>query len=117
MRKHKKGRTLGRERKLRVALLRSLASNLIEKGKITSTEAKAKELRPFIERLITFGKKGDVSSIRLIEARLGGNTKGAFRLVKDIAPRYKDRQGGYTRIVKLVTRKSDSARRAQISFV
>jgi large subunit ribosomal protein L17 len=117
MRKHKKGRILGRVKKVRVALVRSLATNLIEKGAITTTEAKAKELRPFVERLVTFGKTGTKAHERLIVSRLGGNGKATSKLVKDIAPKYKDRAGGYTRIAKLPPRKADGAKMARISFV
>lgn len=117
MRKHKKGRIFGRVANIRVALIRSLAESLIDRGAITTTEAKAKELRPFVERLVTFGKKGNVASERIIVARLGGRKTSARKLVKDIAPKYKDRNGGYTRIVKLGVRKSDGSKRARISFV
>jgi large subunit ribosomal protein L17 len=117
MRHQKKGRVFGRERKVRVALIRSLAEALIEKGKIMTTEAKAKELRPFIERLVTFGKKGTVASRRIIVSRLGGRMKVAALLVSEIAPKYKDRRGGYTRIVKMGVRKADSSKRALIEFV
>ena len=117
MNHHKKGRKFGRVRKLRGALIRGLAANLISHGKIATTEAKAKELRPFVERLVTFGKKGTVASQRLLIARLGGNESAAKKLVKDIAPKYKERQGGYTRIIKLPVRKSDASKRAVIEFV
>jgi len=117
MQKRKKGRTFGRVRKLRVALIRSLAESLIENGKINTTEAKAKELRPYIEKLITMGKKGTIAAERLIVARLGGRKASASKLVKDIAPKYKGRAGGYTRIVKLPVRKADASARAMIEFV
>ena len=117
MRHHKKGRTFGRERKVRVALIRSLARSLIEHEKITTTEAKAKELRPFVERLLTYGKKATLAHQRLIVSRLGGDKIGAAKLVSTISPRYKDRAGGYTSIVKLPVRKSDSARMASIRFI
>jgi large subunit ribosomal protein L17 len=117
MRKQKKGRTFGRERKVRIALIRSLAESLILRGKITTTEAKAKELRPFVERLVTYGKKGTAASSRLIAVRLGGRAKTVKHLVSEVAPKYKERNGGYTRITKLGARKSDSAKRAVIEFV
>lgn len=99
-----------------MALLKSLSRSLVVHGKIRTTEAKAKELRPFVERLVTHGKKGGVAAERLLISRIGGEAE-AKMLLKEIAPRYKDRQGGYTRIVKLPRRLSDSSKMAQISFV
>lgn len=101
MKHHKKGRKLGRVRKVRTALLRSLARSLILKGKITTTIAKAREVRPFIEKLITLASKNTVTSQRLVSGRLGNDKEAASKLAKDIAPKYKDRPGGYTRITKL----------------
>ena len=102
MRHHNKNRTFGRERKGRTALLRGLALSLIEHEKIQTTEAKAKELRPFVEELITKGKQGTMHARRLVSNKLGEPTTGAVKkLFDDVAKRYGDRQGGYTRIVKL----------------
>jgi large subunit ribosomal protein L17 len=117
MKHHKKGRVFGRKSNVRVALIRSLATHLINKGKITTTEAKAKELRPFVERLVTHGKKNSIASRRLIMKRLGGQEGIAKKIVTDISPKYKERSGGYTRIIKLGIRKSDAARLAVIEFV
>ena len=98
----KKNRTLSRTRRGRMALLRGLTINLIENGKITTTEAKAKELRPFVERLITYGKKGGVESRRQVTKKLGEPERAVIKkLFDEIAPTYKDRAGGYTRIIKL----------------
>lgn len=97
--------------------MRSLAEALVSREKITTTEAKAKELRPFVERLVTYGKKATLAHHRLIVSRLGGRTSVARKLMTELAPRYKDRSGGYTRIVKLSPRKSDGARMASIQFV
>lgn len=108
---------LGREKGQRKALLCSLAESLIENGQIKTTEAKAKALRPFIEKLITKADKGDQSTRRLLEKRLGGRRTLADTLVDDIAPRFTDRPGGYTRIVKLPPRKSDGGYEAIIQFV
>ena len=116
MRHHKKGRIFGREKGQREALVRSLALSLIIKGSIKTTEAKAKELRPFVEKLITKGKDGSLGSRRLVIARLH-SVSGTKRLFDTIAPQYKARSGGYTRIVKLPTRVTDGARMAQIEFV
>lgn len=96
-------------------LLRSLASNLVIRGKILTTEAKAKELRPFIERMITKGRAGTVAERRLLASRIG--VTAAKKLVDSIAPKYKDHKGGYTRIVKTPARKNDAAKMAYIEFV
>lgn len=115
--KHQAGmRKLGRERNARKALLRSLASNLIRDGRIKTTEAKAKELRPFIEKLITHAKKDTVAARRLVASRLGDDSKGK-KLFTDIAPKHNDRPGGYTRIIKLPARSGDQSKMAFIEFV
>ncbi len=98
----KKNRTLGRTRRGRMALLRGLSINLFENGKIATTEAKAKELRPFAERLITYGKDGSLAARRRAAKKLGAPKKAVIKkLFDEIAPNYKDRTGGYTRIIKL----------------
>lgn len=117
MRHHSKNRKFGRERNQRRALLRSLALSLIEKGKITTTEAKAKELRPFIEKIVTAGKEKKLSSERLVRSRLGGNNAGGSKILDDISPRYVLRKGGYTRITKIAPKKSDGRKMAVIEFV
>ena len=115
--KHQSGiRKLGRERNARKALLRSLAVNLIRDSRITTTEAKAKELRPFIERFITYAKSDKLSARRLVSAKLGGVNKGE-KLFTLIGPKFKDRQGGSTRIIKLTPRKNDQSSMALIEFV
>lgn len=117
MKHHKKGRKLGRVRKQRTALLRSLARSLIIHGKITTTEAKAKELRPFMEKLVTKGKHDSLDSRRLVISRLGGEKSATGKLFSTIAPRYKDRNGGYTRITKIHSRMADARQEAIIEFV
>lgn len=116
MRHHDTKRKFGRERDVRKALMKSLASALIERGKIKTTEAKAKELRPYVEKLVTRAKNDSLASKRILESRTGSP-----RLVKlltdSIAPKYKDRSGGYTRIVKLAPRMSDASKMAIIEFV
>lgn len=98
----KKNRTLGRPRGQRTALLRGLAVSLIRDGKIKTTEAKAKELRPFAERLITYAKSGTISSRRLVASKLGEPTSDTIKkLFDEIAPNYKERNGGYTRVIKM----------------
>lgn len=101
MRHHVAQRTLGRDRRQRTALLRSLARSLVLQESITTTVAKAKELRPFVEKLITVSKQNSVVSRRTVSARLGGAASAVKKLHDTIAPRYAKRAGGYTRIVKL----------------
>ena len=116
MKHHNRNRKFGRKRDVRGALLRSLALSLVERGKITTTEAKAKELRPFIEKLVTHGKKRSLTSQRLIVSRLQSEI-GTRKIMKDLAPRYQDRKGGYTRITKLPRRLGDASKMAVIEFV
>ncbi len=118
MRHHNTNRKFGRTKTGRKALLNSLAFNLITRDKIKTTEAKAKELRPFIEKLVTRSKSGSVATKRLIIAKLGGSHKREVKkLFEVIAPKYTDKKGGYTRILKLGARKSDGAQMAVIEFV
>ncbi len=97
--------------------MNSLALNLIVREKIKTTEPKAKELRPFIEKLITRAKKNDLATKRLIASKLAGRKSETKKLFEVLAPKYQDRQGGYTRILKLPPRKSDGARMAIIEFI
>ena len=98
----KQKRTLGRKRNQRSALLRGLAVSLIRDEKIKTTEAKAKELRPFVERLVTYGKKNTVAARRLAASALGEpKNETITKLFSDLADKYKDRSGGYTRIIKM----------------
>ncbi len=96
--------------------MRSLAVNFITHEKMETTLARAKELRPYVEKLVTKGMVGTLASHRLIISRLASETC-AKKIVSDIAPRYKGRAGGYTRIVKLPVRKSDASERALIEFI
>lgn len=109
-------RKFGRKSDNRRALLRSLANNLIGRNRITTSLAKAKEVRPFIEKLVTLGRKNTLASRRLLISRLG-NDKTAKVLAEKISPRYKERQGGYVRIIKLPPRETDGSGRAIIEFV
>ncbi|MEX1027304.1 MAG: 50S ribosomal protein L17 [Candidatus Paceibacterota bacterium] len=115
MRHHKTTRTLGRVSRQRKALLCSLARSLVLHGRIQTTEAKAKELRPFAEKLVTEAKKETQASIRRVENKIGPDAR--VKLCSELAPGYKERQGGYTRIVKLPYRTSDAASLAIIEFV
>jgi len=116
MRHHNTNRKFGRERNVRTALLRSLARNLVNEGRITTTLARAKELRPLVEKLITHGKKGTLASRRILISRLGRVTE-AKKLMETIASRYTERHGGYTRIVKMAPRTGDASPQALIEFV
>lgn len=116
MRHHKSLRTFGREKNQRNALIKSLMRSLVVHEGITTTEAKAKELRMFIEKLVTKAKTDSVATRRLLASRLG-DVRAAKKLVEVIAPAHKARNGGYTRVVKLPIRKTDSARMAHIHFV
>ncbi len=111
-----KGRKFGRERKLRRSSIRSLLNNFIKIEKITTSEAKAKEIRPLAEKLVTRAKKDTVSNRRLISKTLAPTQ--VKKLFEKIAPQYKERNGGYTRIIKLGRRKTgDAALMAIIEFV
>lgn len=100
----------------RDALMRSLARNLVNEGRITTTLAKAKSLRPFVEKLVTKAKTGTLASRRLVNSRIMGE-KETKELFGDIAKKYAGRNGGYTRIVKLPRRELDAAPMAMIEFV
>lgn len=119
MKHHKTIRKLGRDHAGRLALMRSLALALIKEEHIKTTEARAKELRPFIEKLITRGRKGDMASRRLLISRLGGSRgeEGAKKIIEDFATRYQSRAGGYTRVLKLPRRRGDASKMAVIEFV
>lgn len=117
MKHHSKTRKLGRTKGQREALLKTLAGSLIVREKITTTLAKAKELRPYVEKLVTKSKKGDIATRRIISARLSNNDKYVKKLFDVLAPRYADRTGGYTRITKLPSRMGDAAEIAIIEFV
>lgn len=115
MRKRKKERKLSRKRDQRKALLKSLAQSLILKEKIKTTEAKAKELAPFIGKQISRAKIDNIQSRRILKKFFSEEI--VKKLITEIAPRYKERKGGYTRIIKLGPRKSDGAKMAIIELV
>lgn len=113
----RKARIFNRPANQRRALLKSLARSLIIHESISTTEAKAKQLRPFVERLVTQGKKGTIANRRLASKRLGDDA-AVKKLFDTIAPRYADRAGGYTRVVKRTKRGStDASKLAYIAFV
>lgn len=115
--RHKVGhRKLQRTSSHRAALLRNLSAALIKHEQITTTTAKARELRPYIEKLVTLAKRGGLSNRRLAHARLLDDTQ-LTKLFDVLAARYADRAGGYTRIIKAGFRASDAAPIAIIEFV
>lgn len=115
MLKRVKKRTLSRKKDQREALLKSLARELVLKEKIKTTEAKAKEVSTFLEKQITKAKKENLQARReLLKLFSASVTK---KMVDDLAPRFKERNGGYTRIIKAGPRKSDGARMAFIELV
>lgn len=117
MRHHDANRKFGRSSNQRSALLKGLAASLIEHGRIMTTEAKAKELRPSIEKMITKAKNPTLSNRRLLLSSLYNNTDVVEKLIATVAPRYSERAGGYTRITKLALRKGDASKMAVIEFV
>lgn len=110
------GRKLNRTASHRRAMLSNLAISILDKERVTTTLAKAKEVRSVIDRLITYGKKGDLHRIRLAARRINDKTV-LKKLFDDIAPSYKDREGGYTRIIKINDRKGDNAKMSIIELV
>lgn len=111
----KRGRKFGRERGQRKALAKSVISALFLHGKIKTTLAKAKEFAPKAEKMITTAKKADIHSRRLLRKTLPETA--TEKLIKEVAPIYENRKGGYTRIIKLGERKSDSAKMAVLELV
>ena len=116
MRHLKKGHKLGRTASHRKAMLANMAASLIKYERIQTTDAKAKALRPFVEKLVTFGKRGDLHARRIVISRLR-DKEAAKKLFDDIAPRFEERSGGYTRILKVGRREGDAAPISLIEFV
>ena len=110
-------RKLGVDNKHRRSMLANLAISLIMNEKIETTEARAKELRRVVEKLITHGKNGSLVSRRKTIAFLMNNKEAAKKVFDDLAPRYKDRNGGYTRILKVNERRGDDALMCIIELV
>jgi len=110
------GRKLNRTKSHRKALFANLATALVEHEKIKTTLPKAKDLRPIVEKYVTLAKRGDLSSYRMLIGRLRSQ-EAAKKLMENLAARYKDRQGGYLRIVKAGFRYGDNAPMAVIEFV
>ena len=119
MRHLKQGRKLNRTASHRRALMMNMASSLVLHKRIKTTDAKAKELRRFVERLVTYAKKQSLHGRRLIQKKLPGlsGKKISNILIHEIAPQFNERNGGYTRIIKLGIRKNDNASVSLIEFV
>ena len=116
MRHHKAGKKLGRDSSHRKALYANLAGALIEHGRIKTTEAKAKAVKPIAEQMITLGRRGDIHSRRQATAYLRSQDV-VHKLFSEVAPRFADRPGGYSRIVKLGPRAGDSADMVYLELV
>ena len=110
-------RKLGRTTDIRKSMLKNLTTDLIVYGKITTTEARAKEVRRTVEKLITYGKRGTLVSRRKAIAFLHNDSDVAKKVFDDLAVRYKDRNGGYTRILKMDERRGDGALEVTIKLV
>ncbi|MDD2318672.1 MAG: 50S ribosomal protein L17 [Geobacteraceae bacterium] len=116
MRHNKSGRRLGRTTSHRIAMFRNMVTSFLTHERIITTDAKAKELRPIAEKMITLGKKGDLHAIRQASSYIR-DKKTVTKLFNTIAPRYKERAGGYTRIIKLGIRPGDTAPVSVIELV
>ena len=117
MRHAKQKGKLSRDPAHRKALMMNLSREVIDHERIQTTEAKAKAVKPELERLITLGKRGDQHARRLAMARLGQDKFIVYKLFEEIAPRYSERSGGYTRILKLGPRKSDATEMVFLELV
>ena len=102
-------RKLGRDNKHRRSMLANLTKDVIMNEKITTTETRAKEVRKFVDKMITYGKNGSLVSRRQALAFLHNDTEAVKKVFDELAPRYKDRNGGYTRILKTTERRGDDA--------
>ena len=117
MRHHNVNRKFGREKKQREAFIRSLASSLIMRDKIQTTLPRAKEIRPFVEKLVTRAKNPTIANVRILNSRLGTDDRRVAKKLIETAAKYKDRNGGFLRITKTGIRGSDAAPKAVIEFV
>jgi large subunit ribosomal protein L17 len=116
MRHRAKGRQLSRTSTHKRAMLNNMATSLFEHGRVVTTEAKAKELRPFAEKLITLARRGDLHARRLVQRKIK-DRETLSRLFTEIGPRFAARPGGYTRILKLGHREGDGADIARIELL
>jgi large subunit ribosomal protein L17 len=116
MRHLKVGRKLSRRKEHRTAMLANLASSLVKNGNVRTTDAKAKEIRPFIEKMVTFAKRGDIHARRIVLSRLK-DPVAVKKLFEEYGPKFSTRLGGYTRILKLGFRHGDNSPLSLIQFV
>jgi large subunit ribosomal protein L17 len=116
VRHHRAGRKLGRDSAHRKALYANLACSLIEHGRIKTTEAKAKAVKPFAEQMITLGRRGDLHARRQALSQLRSQ-EVVHKLFSDVGPRFTERPGGYTRVVKLGPRQGDAAAMVYLELV
>jgi large subunit ribosomal protein L17 len=117
MRHRKRRNKLSRDSGHRKALVRNLCGEIIEHERVRTSEAKAKLVKPEVEKLITLAKRGDLHARRQALSTLGQNKFTVHKLFEEIAPRYSEREGGYTRILKLGPRRSDSTEMVYIELV
>ncbi len=117
MKHHNSVRKFGRKKNARNAFIKGLVSALLLNGKIETTLARAKEIRPYVERLVTYAKDNTLASRRLALAKLYNHEIEVTKLFNDYGPKYKEVQGGYTRILKKGQRLSDASEMAIIEFV
>ena len=110
-------RKLGRESKIRRSILAGITKDVIMNEFVVTTDARAKEVRKFVDKMITYGKEGSLVSRRKALAFLHNDTKVVDKVFNELAPRYKERQGGYTRIIKLIERKGDDALTVRLELV
>jgi len=110
-------RKLGRDNKHRRSMLATMTKQLIENEKIVTTETRAKEVRKCFDKMVTYGKNGSLVSRRLALAFLHNDEKAVSKVFNELAPRYKERNGGYTRIVKMTERKGDNALKVILELV
>lgn len=116
MRHQKKGKILGREKASRTALVRNLAAEIILYEKVKTTEAKAKAVKPFVEKMITLGKENNLNSRRKL-LKFFYFENPVKKILEVLGPRYKERRGGYARIIKLGQRQGDAAKTVIIELV
>jgi large subunit ribosomal protein L17 len=110
-------RKLGRETRIRRSILAGLTKDVIMHESVITTEARAKEVRKFVEKMITYGKRGTLVSRRKALAFLHNDNEVVAKVFNELAPKYKDRNGGYTRIIKLAERRGDDALEVKIELI
>lgn len=110
-------RKLGRESRIRRSILAGITKDVVMKEAVVTTEARAKEVRKFVDKMITYGKDGSLVARRKALAFLHNDKDVVNKIFNELAPRYKDRKGGYTRIIKLTERKGDDALTVRLELV